>query len=219
MNSKESETGTSAQPAKGNLFIIAAPSGGGKTSLVSALLSADSRLVLSVSHTTRMPRRGEHDGVQYHFINQLAFNALVDEGAFLEHATVFSNSYGTHAGTLQQQLERGLDVILEIDWQGAAQVREKFPDCCSIFILPPSYEILRQRLSRRAQDSEEVINHRMRNAQGEISHWAEFDFIVVNEDFDSALADLKNIMDCARLGRSHQQDQHALLLAELLGNG
>ncbi len=204
---------------EGNLFIIAAPSGGGKTSLVTALLSSDERLALSVSHTTRKPRSSEANGKQYHFIDAAEFDDLVSVDAFLEHATVFGNSYGTHAGALAQQLGQGLDVILEIDWQGAAQVREQFPDCCSIFILPPSYEVLRQRLSRRAQDSDEVIDRRMRDAQSEISHWAEFDHIVVNEDFETALENIRTIMESARLGQNHQQDQHALLLAELLGNG
>ena len=219
MSKKEFAGNASDQSIRGDLFIIAAPSGGGKTSLVSALLAADPRLALSVSHTTRTPRMGEEDGRQYHFVGTNTFRKLLDQGAFLEHATVFGNSYGTHAGALQLQLEQGFDVILEIDWQGAAQVRKKFPGCCSIFILPPSYEVLRQRLSHRAQDSEEVINRRMRDAQAEISHWAEFDYLVINEDFETALLEMKTIMDCTRQGRNHQQDQHAMLLAELLGNG
>jgi guanylate kinase len=204
---------------RGRLFIIAAPSGGGKTSLVTALLSDDDRLALSVSHTTRKARSKESNGKQYHFVSMEKFRALVEEGAFLEHAMVFGNFYGTHAGALDKQLDQGLDVILEIDWQGAAQVRKIFPDCCSIFILPPSYEVLRRRLSRRAQDSEEVIERRMREARSEISHWAEFDCIVVNEDFDTALKELKSIIDSTRDGREIRQSEQALLLAELLGSG
>jgi guanylate kinase len=204
---------------RGNLFIIAAPSGGGKTSLVNAMLAADSRLALSVSHTTREPRSGEEDGKQYHFVSREKFRELVNDDAFLEHATVFGNDYGTHAGALENQLESGCDVILEIDWQGAAQVRKIFPDCCSIFILPPSLEILRHRLSHRAQDSEEVIRGRMRDAQAEISHWAEFNYLIVNEEFETALGDLQSIIQCTRQGRICQQEQHAQLLANLLGNG
>jgi guanylate kinase len=209
---------SSAPPGRGKLFIIAAPSGGGKTSLVNALMAADPRLALSISHTTRRPRSRETDGVQYHFIDADRFRRLRDEGAFLEHAKVFGNYYGTHAGALEVQLESGFDVILEIDWQGAAQVRKVFPDCCSIFILPPSLDVLRQRLSRRAQDSEEIIDGRMRDAQSEISHWDEFDYLVVNEDFERAVQDLQAIIDCARTGRFWPQKQHAQLLAELLGS-
>lgn len=204
---------------RGKLFIIASPSGGGKTSLVNALLADDIQLALSVSHTTRKPRSKESSGKQYHFISMKSFRKLVEEDAFLEHAMVFGNFYGTHAGALDQQLNLGLDVILEIDWQGAAQVRKVFPDCCSIFILPPSYEVLRQRLSRRAEDSEEIIERRMREAQSEISHWSEFDHLIVNEDFDSALEELKTIVSCNRRGKDCEQNEHALLLAQLLGNG
>ncbi len=209
----------SSKKVRGKLFIIAAPSGGGKTSLVNRMLAVDPELVLSVSHTTRKPRRGEVDGTQYHFVDLEVFRQLVRQNAFLEHALVFGNHYGTHAGALESQLEKGLDVILEIDWQGAAQVRKIFPQCCSIFILPPSLEVLRQRLSGRPQDSEEVINRRMHEAQTEISHWAEFDYLVVNEDFDTALEDLKTIRACTRLGKNHQQEEYAQLLADLLGKG
>jgi len=210
---------TSAPRTSAGLFIIASPSGGGKTSLVNALLSSDSRLALSVSHTTRPPRAGEVDGQHYHFTDSETFDCMVEEGAFLEHATVFRHSYGTHAEALQSQLDQGLDVILEIDWQGAAQVRLVFPASRSIFILPPSLEVLRERLSRRGQDSEEVIQHRMREAQAEISHWEEFDYLVVNEEFQDALRDLRAIIRACRLGREVQCRQHSALLAELLGNG
>lgn len=203
----------------GQLFIIAAPSGGGKTSLVNALLAEDGHLSLSISHTTRKPRPGETNGEQYHFINPNEFRKLVNEDAFLEHAVVFGHSYGTHAGALQRQLAMGKDVILEIDWQGAAQVRKEFPDCCSIFILPPSVEVLQQRLSTRAQDSAEVIARRMQEARAEISHWEEFDYLVVNEDFDTALGDIRAIMRSRQLLRIRQQKTYATLLAELMDNG
>jgi guanylate kinase len=214
MSSKSSPRRSSA-----GLVIIAAPSGGGKTSLVNALLSADHHLALSVSHTTRPPRPGELDGQHYHFIEQRAFDAFASAGAFLEHATVFGHSYGTHADALRAQLERGLDVILEIDWQGAAQVRAAFPASRSVFILPPSLAVLRERLARRGQDSETVIQRRMREAQTEISHWEEFDYLVVNEEFQDALRDLQAIIQACRLGREVQGRQYTALLAELLGNG
>lgn len=201
------------------LFIIAAPSGGGKTSLVNALLSADRRLALSVSHTTRSPRPSEVDGQHYHFTDRTRFEQMIADGDFLEHATVFGHAYGTHAGALQAQLDQGLDVILEIDWQGAAQVRAAFPASRSVFILPPSLEVLRERLSRRGQDSAAVITQRMQEAQTEISHWHEFDYLVVNEDFQDALGDLQAIIRSCRLGREVQGRQHTALLAELLGNG
>jgi guanylate kinase len=207
------------RPGTGRLFIIAAPSGGGKTSLVNALLAADHRLVLSVSHTTRAPRPGEVDGRHYHFTDPETFARRAEAGEFLEHATVFGHLYGTHAGALGAQLGQGLDVILEIDWQGAAQVRKVFPECRSMFILPPSLEVLRERLSRRGQDSAAVISRRMREAQAEISHWEEFDYLVVNEDFQTALEDLQAIIHCSRLGREVQARQHTELLAELLVSG
>lgn len=209
-----------AEPSRrGRLFIIAAPSGGGKTSLVNALLESDDRLALSVSHTTRPPRRGEVDGEQYHFISEREFRELARQGAFLEHAVVFGNHYGTHAGALDGQLDEGLDVILEIDWQGAAQVRQVFSGSCSIFILPPSLDALRERLSGRAQDSEEVIERRMREARREISHWDEFDYLVINEVFEEALEDLRKIIARVRAGRRWRQDRNARRLAEELGNG
>ncbi len=214
-----SEGGPVATAKRGKLFIIAAPSGAGKTSLVNAMLEADEQLALSVSHTTRKPRAGEKDGRQYHFIDEREFRELVEQGAFLEHALVFGNHYGTHAGALDRQLAGGLDVILEIDWQGAAQVRKIFPGCCSVFILPPSLEALRQRLSGRAQDSEQVIERRMREARQEISHWHEFDYLVVNEDFHAALEDLLAIVRHARRGERWPGDHAARLLAEQLGSG
>ena len=179
------------QPA-GLLFIIAAPSGAGKTSLVKALLDADPGL---------------------------SFRAMVERGEFLEYAMVFGNYYGTHRQALADQLKQGLDVILEIDWQGAAQVREIFPDCISIFILPPSLDVLRERLSRRAQDSESVIARRMRDARSEISHCLEFDQLVINEEFELALQEIRGIIDAARRGEQPERREYTELLAELLGNG
>ena len=205
--------------SKGLLIIIAAPSGGGKTSLVKALLKADPKLSLSISHTTRTPRPGESSGEQYHFVRQEAFRKMVRQEQFLEHALVFGNYYGTHAGALAGQLERGLDVILEIDWQGAAQVRRQFPESCSIFILPPSLKILQERLSRRGQDSTSVIARRMKEARSEISHWNEFDHLVVNEDFEEALKELQNIIEAVRRDKPPKRREYPELVAELLGNG
>ena len=205
--------------SRGDLLIVSAPSGGGKTSLVNALLAADDRLSLSVSHTTRKPRPGERDGEHYHFVDDGVFDGLVAEDAFLEHALVFGNRYGTHEGLLTQKLEQGLDVVLEIDWQGARLVRERFRDCASIFILPPSLTALQDRLSRRATDSPDVIRKRMDQAKSEMSHWPEFDFLVINDQFESALEDLKAVLRSLRLARGRQQKDHHELLAELLGNG
>ena len=205
--------------SRGDLLIVSAPSGGGKTSLVNALLAADDRLSLSVSHTTRKPRPGERDGEHYHFVDDGVFDGLVAEDAFLEHAVVFGNRYGTHEGLLTQKLEQGLDVVLEIDWQGARLVRERFRDCASIFILPPSLTALQDRLFRRATDSPDVIRKRMDQAKSEMSHWPEFDFLVINDQFESALEDLKAVLRSLRLARGRQQKDHHELLAELLGNG
>jgi guanylate kinase len=207
--------GVSFEP---NLYVVAAPSGGGKTSLVNALLRMDDRIRLSVSHTTRNPRPGEVDGVHYHFVDEEAFLGLIAEGAFLEHAQVFGNYYGTGSEVVQKQLEAGCDVVLDIDWQGAQQIRESFPDCCTVFILPPSLETLRARLARRAQDSEAVIKRRMREAWAEISHWDEFEFLIINDEFEEAVTDLHSIVRKHRPHRENQQKRIESLLAELLGN-
>lgn len=202
---------------RGSLFIIAAPSGGGKTSLVNALLKQDPRLVISVSHTTRQPRPGEVDGEHYHFVNEGQYQQMVDNGEFMEHAVVFDNFYGTNRNSVAAQLDDDRDVILEIDWQGARQVKSVFPDCCSIFIIPPSLETLRKRLTGRGQDSKQVIDRRMRDARAEISHWQEFDFLVVNDNFDTALQELVAIIDDFRQGRKQKVNKNYQNLAERLG--
>jgi len=199
--------------------VVAAPSGAGKTSLVNALVERDPSLVISVSYTTRPSRPGEVDGTHYHFTDPGHFEAMLAQGAFLEHARVFGHHYGTHGATTRSLLAEGKDVILEIDWQGARQVRETFPGCHTIFILPPSLEALRKRLGSRAQDSEAVIAERMRKARAEISHCGEFDYVVVNDDFETALAELAALVDCCREGRDCRREEHGELLAELLGNG
>lgn len=201
------------------LYVVAAPSGGGKTSLINALLQKDDRIRLSVSHTTRPPRPGEENGVHYHFTDEPDFISLIGENAFLEHARVFDHRYGTGREAVEKQLANGLDVILDIDWQGARQIRESFPACCSIFIIPPSLETLRQRLEARGQDSLQVIQRRMRDAQAEISHWDEFDYLVINDNFDSALSDLHSIIRTGKPIREVNEEQNVEILAELLGTG
>jgi len=202
-----------------NLYVVAAPSGGGKTSLVNALLEQDERVKLSVSYTTRPPRPREVDGVHYHFVDEEAFLALVDRDAFLEHARVFDYRYGTGRELVKQTLSAGFDVILDIDWQGARQIRNTFPSSCSIFIAPPSLDALRQRLISRGQDSDSVIQRRMRDAQAEISHWDEFDYLIINEDFESALSDLHSIIRAGKLRRAQDERQCREILADLLGTG
>jgi guanylate kinase len=208
---------SSSDPRRGDLFIIAAPSGGGKTSLVNALLENDERLVLSISHTTRRARPGEVDGMHYHFVSHDDFEQMVENGDFLEHARVFDNHYGSNRNSVARQLEQGKDVILEIDWQGARQVRAAFPDCLMIFIIPPSLETLRERLTGRGQDSAAVIQRRMRDAQAEISHWAEFDQLVVNDDFDAALEELRTIINDYRKRQALVVNKRHQRLAQELG--
>jgi len=202
---------------RGYLFIIAAPSGAGKTSLVNALLERDPRLVLSISHTTRAARPGEIDGQHYHFVTPSEFKQMVDAGEFMEHARVFDHYYGTNRKSVAHQLEQGRDVVLEIDWQGARQVHSVFPHCCHIFIIPPSLEILRDRLTARGQDSARVIERRMKDAQAEISHWAEFDQLVVNDDFNMALEELLAIINDHRIDKPHQVNKDYQHLAQRLG--
>ena len=208
---------SSSDTHRGDLFIIAAPSGGGKTSLVNALLKQDPRLVLSISHTTRAARPGEIDGQHYYFVSDAEYDQMVNDGDFMEYARVFDYHYGTNRNSVASQLAQDRDVILEIDWQGARQVRKAFPKCCLIFIIPPSLEILRKRLTGRQQDSEKVIQRRMRDAQAEISHWAEFDHLVVNDNFDTALEELRSIINDYRNQKPHKVNKKHLLLAQQLG--
>lgn len=200
----------------GTLYVISAPSGAGKTSLVKALLEKTEDIGVSVSHTTRAKREGEQDGVDYHFIEKAAFEKMVEDSAFLEHAQVFDNYYGTAVANIEAKLKQGEDVILEIDWQGAAQVRKLLPYSVNIFILPPSQAALEERLRGRAQDSDEIIARRMRDAKNETSHYSEYDYLVVNDDFDDALVELKSII-LARRSRFAAQCQRLIpLLKELL---
>jgi len=202
----------------GNLFILSAPSGAGKSSLISALLKQDSArpMQVSVSHTTRDARPGEVNGQHYHFVSKQAFEADIEQNAFYEHAEVFGNYYGTSEAAIDEQLAQGIDVFLDIDWQGAQQVRMKKPSVTTIFICPPSRIELENRLRGRGQDSEEVIQSRMEQAQSECSHYQEFDYIIVNDDFDQALLDLTTVVNNQRLKRSQQTMAQQQLFADLL---
>jgi guanylate kinase len=200
----------------GILFIVSAPSGAGKTSLLKQLIPSDQALALSVSHTTRAMRPGEENGVHYHFVGVDEFQAMVGEAAFLEHAQVFDNYYGTAEAGVRAQLNAGQDVVLEIDWQGARQVRQRFPEAVSVFVAPPSIEALRERLGGRGQDSEEIIERRMRDARNELSHYPEYDYLVINDDFDTALAELGAIVVAERLRQPRQAACHAKALAGML---
>ncbi|MDM3870532.1 guanylate kinase [Porticoccus sp. W117] len=204
--------------ARGTLYTVSAPSGAGKTSLVAALLERCQQLQVSISHTTRTMRPGEQDGVNYHFVSHEQFTAMLAQNAFLEHAEVFGNYYGTSQQWVEDTLSAGADVILEIDWQGAQQVRRLMPDTVGIFILPPSREALRQRLTGRGQDDESVIAKRMAEADSEMSHYPEADYLVINDQFDTALEQLHAIIECQRLQLSQQQARHGELLAKLLEN-
>ena len=196
--------------------MIAAPSGAGKTSLVKALLASEPGLRLSVSHTTRKRRPTEREGREYHFVSVPKFEQLVERGEFLEHARVFDNYYGTARAFVEQQLARGDDVVLEIDWQGAQQVRRAMPQCVSVFILPPTRATLAERLAQRATDTPQIIARRLKDAAADMSHYREFDYVVVNDDFARALADLKRIL--AGQGEDLRSDRGELapLLAQLL---
>ena len=202
--------------SSGTLFIVSAPSGAGKTSLVKALTDDLNHIRVSVSHTTRAMRPGEHDGVNYHFVDRAEFDRLNAQGDFLEQAEVFGNCYGTSRSALQQTLDEGHDLILEIDWQGAQQVRDQMPGTRSIFILPPSQQALRQRLTNRGQDSDEIIEGRMREAVSEMEHYHEYEFVIINDDFATALDDLKAVFRANRLQRESQQQRHGELLKQLL---
>lgn len=204
--------------ATGTLYIVSAPSGAGKTTLVKALIDQIDTLRVSISHTTRPMRPGEIDGVNYHFTSRERFLKQVGEGDFLEHAEVFGNLYGTSQSTVEQTLAQGHDLILEIDWQGAQQVRRALPQARSIFILPPSRAALQERLRNRDQDSEEVIASRMALATAEMSHYVEYDYIVINDDFQIALDELKAVIAGNRLTLARQQAAYKPLLAALLSD-
>ncbi len=203
-------------PRKGTLFVVAAPSGAGKSTLVNALLEREPAISLSVSHTTRPPRVGEKYGRHYYFVEREEFEREVAEGIFLEHAEVHGNLYGTSRTTVQALLQQGSDVLLEIDWQGAEQIRLSKPDCVSVFILPPSRVELERRLRGRGSDSAEVIERRLHNSREEIAHAYTFDYILVNDAFDQALADLQAIVRSVRMRSALQWQRHESLIAELL---
>lgn len=201
---------------RGSLYIVAAPSGGGKTSLVKALVESMTDIAISVSHTTRSKRPGEVDGVDYFFIDSDEFKQMIDEQAFIEHAQVFGHFYGTSKSQIEDRLLRGVDVLLDIDWQGAQQIKRAFPDAVGIFIIPPSLEALKQRLQGRKQDPEDVIHARMQRAQDELSHYAEFNYLIINDDFYCAASELKAVVIAHRLRMERQIEKQRKLLSFLL---
>ncbi|MCV6637664.1 guanylate kinase [Candidatus Albibeggiatoa sp. nov. NOAA] len=203
---------------QGHLYIISAPSGTGKTSLVKSLLANTDNLQVSVSHTTRPARDGEVHGVNYYFVEKAEFETMLAENTFLEHATVFGNYYGTSKTWVDSKLQQGIDIILEIDWQGAEKVRQLMPEAISIFILPPSKQALSERLYGRGKDSAEVIQRRLQAAIDEMRHCHEFDYLVVNDDFNQALQELQTIIHCQRLKQSVQQSNLSKLLQGLLSD-
>lgn len=204
------------QQPSGTLYIFSAPSGAGKTSLVNALLESTEGIKVSVSHATRDMRQGEKNGVHYHFVSIDEFEKMVERGDFIEHAKVFDNHYGTSQSALETQLAQGSDVILEIDWQGAQQVRKLMPECVSVFILPPSRKELEIRLKGRGQDSDEIIARRMQDAISEMSHYAEFDYLIINDDFDQALLELRSIVLAQRQRLIRLASINAEMITELL---
>ena len=203
----------------GNLFIVAAPSGAGKSTLIKEILSKstdEQRMQLSVSHTTRAPRKGEHNGVEYHFVDHAEFKSMIGQDAFYEYAEVFGNYYGTSKAAISDKLQQGIDVFLDIDWQGARQVKVQNPSVISIFIMPPSVAALQARLSGRGQDSEEIIAKRMAEAKSEISHYDEFDYVIVNDQLETAHKEFEAIVMTQRLNLSKQKVRHKSLFADLL---
>ena len=199
----------------GNLYIVTAPSGAGKTSLVRALLQNDSQVRLSVSYTTRPPRPGEVDGKDYHFVGEQKFLEMLEHGDFLESAQVYGNRYGTSQPWIENAMRSGTDILLEIDWQGAAQVRKIFPQAIGIFILPPSLEALLERLTGRGQDSDEVIARRLAAARDDIRHVEEFDYVIINDVFESALQDLIAVVRAQRLKAGRQLGAHAEMISKM----
>lgn len=200
----------------GSLFVIVAPSGAGKTSLVEALLREEPNIRLSVSYTTRTPRTGEVHGREYHFVNRAEFEAMLAKGEFLEHAEVYGNLYGTSKSWINAARAAGEDVLLEIDWQGAAQVRDIYPDMVSIFIMPPSIEALEQRLAARAKDAADVIARRIAGARLEMRHISQADYVIVNDNFASALADLRVVVQASRLSRARQLERYAAIISKMV---
>lgn len=201
---------------KGNLFVISSPSGAGKSSLIGALLDKHRDMQVSVSHTTRAPRPGEENGVHYHFVEQAEFKSLIDQNGFYEWAEVFGNYYGTSRQAIEDQLSQGIDVFLDIDWQGARQMKQLVPEIITLFILPPSQTELRSRLNKRGQDSEEVINKRMEQAQSEMSHYDEYDYVLLNDDFEQTLQQFENIVLGQRARLLNQQAKYSDLITDLL---
>lgn len=206
----------SSTVTQGTLYTVSAPSGAGKTSLVKALIDTVDTAKVSISHTTRSIRPGEEDGVNYHFVSQQQFQTMLNDQAFLEHAEVFGNYYGTSRQWVEQALQAGEDVILEIDWQGAQQIKQLMPAAIAIFILPPSKAALRERLTNRGQDDDEVINRRMAEAVSEMSHYELGNYLIINDDFQLALHELQAILCATRLQSDHQGMRHKALLDELL---
>ncbi len=202
----------------GNLFIVAAPSGGGKTSLVKRLIETMDNIEVSISHTTRTMRPGERNGVDYFFTDEKEFMRMIDDCAFLEHARVFNHLYGTSMEQIARRLQNGIDVVLDIDWQGATQIRRSFPEAVSIFIVPPSLEVLRQRLLNRRQDKDDVVSDRMKKAQDELSHYPEFDYLIVNDNFEKAAMELGAIVIANRLCIKRQINKQSKLLSFLLSS-
>lgn len=209
------ENATQVYPV-GCLFIVAAPSGGGKTSLVRNLIEHTDHIAVSISHTTRHKRPGETHGVDYFFIEPDTFQDMVEKNEFVEHAQVFEYEYGTSFVQITERLQQGIDMVLDIDWQGAQQIKQRFPDAVSIFIIPPSLTILQERLIQRQQDDDRVIAHRMQRAQDEMSHYSEFDYLIVNDDFSKAAGELSTIVLAERLRTSRQNVQQRKILSFLL---
>jgi guanylate kinase len=200
----------------GSLFVIAAPSGAGKTSLVKALLQRELQVMVSISHTTRAPRDGERDGVDYFFVDEARFRELESRGTFVETASVYGKLYGTSQRWLDAQLGDGRDVVLEIDWQGARNIRAKFPDAITVYILPPSLQVLEARIRSRGLDSAEVIATRMKAALDDMSHLPEFDYVIINQDFNVALVELTSIVEAARHRLSRVRERHSQLISKLV---